>query len=231
MKDVAIILSAGKGTRMGTKIPKQYLEVLGKPILYYTIQAFEDSDVDEIVIVLSESDKEFVQTMIERYEFKKVQHLVNGGKERYHSVYNGLLNVKEANKILIHDGARALITPEQINQILYELDKRRTCVAGMPVKDTIKIIDAENYVTDTPKRSTMWQIQTPQAFYYDDILVAYKEMMQQQDVQITDDAMVMERYGAERIYIKEASYENIKITTPEDLIFMQAVLQKRQKID
>lgn len=229
MKNAAIILSAGKGTRMGSEIPKQYLEVMGKPIIYYTLKAFEDSDIDEIVIVLSEQDRNYMQSLLKEYDIKKVKYIANGGAERYHSVQNGLQCLEKIEKVLIHDGARPLITPDQINQIIRELDTKHVCVAGMPVKDTIKILDTDNYVVDTPRRSTMWQIQTPQGFWYGDIAAAYKKMMEQEDANITDDAMVMERYGTEKIFIKETSYENIKITTPEDLIFMKAVLEKRQK--
>lgn len=228
MKDIAIVLSAGKGTRMGSEVPKQYLKIMGKPVLYYTLKAFEDSDVDEIAVVLSESDRDIVEKIIEKYSITKVKYIVNGGAERYHSVFNGLSCLKEARKVLIHDGARPLILPEHINQILRELDEKSTCVAGMPVKDTIKILDENNYVIDTPERSTVWQIQTPQGFFYSDIMKAYKEMMKQEDTRITDDAMVMERYGDERIYIKETSYDNIKITTQDDLVYMMTVLTQRE---
>lgn len=228
MRNVAIILSAGKGTRMGSRISKQYIEVLGKPVIYYTIEAFEDSEVDEIILVISEEDRNYVEKhIINQYGFNKIKQIVYGGKERYHSVYNALKCIEAADNVLIHDGARPLITAEQINMLIDKMQTCKACVAGMPVKDTIKVVDDDNYVADTPERSKMWQVQTPQVFCYIDIVTAYEELIRDEKHNVTDDAMVMETYGKNKVKLVELSYENIKVTTKEDLVFMQGILMDR----
>lgn len=232
MRNVAIVLSAGKGTRMGNSISKQYIEVLGKPIIYYTLKAFENSMVDEIILVISEPDRDYVEeNIINKYGFSKIKHIVYGGKERYHSVYNALKQIDKADNVLIHDGARPLILTEQINMLLCQMKIYKACVAGMPVKDTIKTVDENQYVTGTPERSRMWQVQTPQVFHYSEIRKAYENMMLDENPAMTDDAMVLEMYGnpylKKEIRLVELSYENIKVTTKEDLIFMEGILVKR----
>ncbi|MCI8670367.1 MAG: 2-C-methyl-D-erythritol 4-phosphate cytidylyltransferase [Lachnospiraceae bacterium] len=232
MRNVAIILSAGKGTRMGSSVSKQYIDVLGKPVIYYTLAAFENSIVDEIILVISEQDRNYVEeAIINKYAFHKIKHLVYGGKERYHSVYNALKQVEGADNVLIHDGARPLILPEQINMLLSQMKTFKACVAGMPVKDTIKIVDANHCVTDTPERSRLWQVQTPQVFSCSGIRDAYEKMMSDENPAVTDDAMVLEMYGhphlRKEIRMVELSYENIKVTTKEDLVFMEGILLKR----
>lgn len=232
MRNVAIILSAGKGTRMGSSVSKQYIEVLGKPVIYYTLDAFENSMVDEIILVISEQDRNYVEEgIVNKYGFHKIKHLVHGGKERYHSVYNALKQVEEADNVLIHDGARPLILPEQIDMLLSRMKTFQACVAGMPVKDTIKSVDANHCVTDTPERSRLWQVQTPQAFCYSGIREAYDKMMSHENPAVTDDSMVLEMYGhpglRKEIRMVELNYENIKVTTKEDLVFMESILLKR----
>ncbi len=232
MRNVAIILSAGKGTRMESSISKQYIDVLGKPVIYYTLDAFENSIVDEIILVISEQDRNYVEeTIINKYGFHKIKHLVCGGKERYHSVYNALKRVEEADNVLIHDGARPLILSGQIDMLLSQMKTYKACVAGMPVKDTIKIVDENHYVTNTPERSRIWQVQTPQVFRYPELREAYEKMMLDENPAVTDDAMVLEMYGdpdlKKEIRLVELSYENIKVTTKEDLVFMKGILLKR----
>ena len=232
MRNVAIILSAGKGTRMESSISKQYIDVLGKPVIYYTLDAFENSIVDEIILVISEQDRNYVEeTIIKKYGFHKIKHLVFGGKERYHSVYNALKQVEAADNVLIHDGARPLILSGQIDMLLSQMKTYKACIAGMPVKDTIKIVDENKYVTDTPERSRIWQVQTPQVFRYPEIRKAYEKMMSDENPAVTDDAMVLEMYGdpdlKKEIRLEELSYENIKVTTKEDLVFMKGILLKR----
>ncbi|MDE7157774.1 MAG: 2-C-methyl-D-erythritol 4-phosphate cytidylyltransferase [Lachnospiraceae bacterium] len=232
MRNVAIILSAGKGTRMESSISKQYIDVLGKPVIYYTLDAFENSIVDEIILVISEQDRNYVEeTIINKYGFHKIKHLVCGGKERYHSVYNALKRVEEADNVLIHDGARPLILSGQIDMLLSQMKTYKACVAGMPVKDTIKIVDENHYVTNTPERSRIWQVQTPQVFRYPELREAYEKMILDENPAVTDDAMVLEMYGdpdlKKEIRLVELSYENIKVTTKEDLVFMKGILLKR----
>ncbi len=223
----AIILSAGKGRRMKTNVSKQYIEVDGKPLIYYTLQAFENSNVDEVILVASQEDIEYVRIdIVKKYGLKKVKKIVAGGRERYDSVINGLEEIEGNGKVLIHDGARPLIKVAHINNIIDRVMKCSACVAAMPVKDTIKIADENGYVSSTPDRKYVWQIQTPQAFDVPLIKEAYQKMKAAGDESITDDAMAVEKYTGERIKLLETDYENIKITTSEDLIFLQQALTR-----
>lgn len=223
MKQIsAIILSAGKGTRMKSDICKQYICVEGYPVLYYTLKAFENSNADRIILVVGEEDIDYVKNdIVKRYGFNKVQSVVKGGRERYDSVINGLGELDNTDIVLIHDGARPLISHEDINNIIEAMNIHSACVAAMPVKDTIKISDEEGYVKDTPLRKYVWQIQTPQAFRVEDIKRAYELMKLNNDHTITDDSMVIEKYTDIKVKLIETSYSNIKITTPEDLKFME----------
>ena len=222
----AIILSAGKGKRMKSDVSKQYMEVGEKPILYYTLKSFEESNIDDIVIVASSEDIEYVKTkIVEKYGITKVSKIVSGGKERYDSVIAGLDTMEDSDRVLIHDGARPLIKPNEINDIIEEIKVSKACVAGMPVKDTIKIADENDYVQNTPERKYVWQIQTPQAFEVSLIKNAYRHMKENGDTTITDDAMAVEKYMGVRIKLIRTGYENIKITTPEDIIIMKGLLE------
>ncbi len=173
----AIILSAGKGRRIGGDVPKQYIEAAGKPLLYYSVKAFEESNVTDIIIVAGEGDEDYVQKEIaDKYGFTKVSKIVTGGSERYFSVLNGLRAIEPAcDYVLIHDGARPFIKVDVINKIIDEVVQWDAVIAGMPVKDTIKISDGEGFVASTTNRRLTWQIQTPQAFRYDLIMDAYEK--------------------------------------------------------
>ena len=226
----AIILSAGKGTRMKTDICKQYIPVEDKPVLFYTLKAFEQSEVDNIVIVAGENDVDYVnKEIVKKYGIEKLRHIVKGGLERYDSVISGLNEIDADGKVLIHDGARPLIEVNDINKIISELDNCEACVAAMPVKDTIKIADEKGFVKETPDRNIVWQVQTPQAFSIRLIKEAYLEMQKHSGTGITDDAMVVEKYTKSAVKLMETSYSNIKITTIEDLDFMKQILIKKQK--
>ena len=157
--------------------------------------------------------------IVEKYRFSKVTHIVSGGKERYHSVYEGLKAAEGADYVLIHDGARPLLTKEIISRTLKGAEEYGACVAGMPVKDTIKTVDSDGFVAATPDRSRLWQIQTPQAFSYQWIRQAYDKLFSREEYQqgITDDAMVLETMSSHRVKLIEGSYSNIKVTTPEDM--------------
>ena len=219
MKTTAIVLAAGSGKRMNSQVHKQYLLIKEKPVVYYSIKAFEDSQVDEIILVVGAGEVEYCRKeIIEKYGFLKVRAIVEGGKERYHSVYEGLKAAKETDYVLIHDGARPFVTQEIISHTIEAVCKYQACVVGMPVKDTIKIVDTNNYAKETPNRSSVWQVQTPQAFSYPLIFDAYTRMLEAEDSAITDDAMVLERMTEKKVRLIEGSYQNIKITTPEDLL-------------
>lgn len=225
-KITAIILAGGKGKRMESKISKQYLKLEGNPILYYSLNTFENSIVDEIVLVTAEGEEEYCRKeIVEYYNLKKVVKIVTGGKERYHSVYNGLYAVEQTDIVMIHDGARPFITADIIEKAAEEAAKGQACVVGVKVKDTIKVSDEEGFITDTPDRRRLWQVQTPQCFEYNGIRNAYEYVLGRNTDGVTDDAMVWEAYSDIPVKLVEGSYFNIKITTKEDLIFGKAILK------
>ncbi len=221
----AIVLAAGSGTRMGSNIKKQYMLIKDRPVIYYSLKAFEESRVDEIVLVVSPGDIGYCRNeIVERFGFQKVRHIVEGGTERYHSVAIGLKEVTDCDYIFIHDGARPLVTGEIIERAFATVKKCGACVVGMPVKDTIKIADEEGNIASTPNRNLTWLVQTPQTFAAPLIKKAYGELTEKEEglkksgLVITDDAMVVETITGQKVRLIEGSYENIKITTPEDII-------------
>ena len=225
-KYAAIVLAAGSGKRMNSKVHKQYLIIQDRPVLYYSLKAFEDSAVDEIVLVVGKGEEEFCRReIVDKYGISKVKAIVEGGKERYHSVFEGLKQTSDADYVLIHDGARPFVNQDIIRRCMQEVQKYQACVVGMPVKDTIKIADEEGYAKQTPDRKNVWMIQTPQTFSYALIYEAYEEMLKTEDTAITDDAMVLERIKGKKSKLIEGSYRNIKITTPEDLLIANVYLQ------
>ena len=164
-RTLAVLLAAGSGKRMGSKTKKQYMQLGGKPVIYYSLKTFQDSFIDEIVLVVSPGDVEFSRKeIVERYGFDKVRHIVEGGAERYHSVAIGLNSVPDFDYVFIHDGARPLVTEDILENSLAGVRQYGACVAGVPVKDTIKIADKERKISATPNRNLMWTVQTPQVF-------------------------------------------------------------------
>jgi len=229
-KTIAIVLAAGKGSRMGSQIQKQYLELEGHPLLYYSLEAFENSSVDSIVLVTGNGEEGFCRNhIVEAYGFTKIVAIVPGGKERYHSVYEGLKAAYCCDNILIHDGARPCIAKNMIEAAIDGAERYGACVVGMPVKDTIKVIDQEGNASYTPDRNSLWMVQTPQAFSYDLIKSAYDKLFENISLQqgITDDAMVVETITQHKVHLIKGSYENIKVTTPEDLEIAKAFLRRR----
>lgn len=230
-KITAIILAAGSGRRMNSAVPKQYLLLDGRPVLYYTLRAFEESAVTDIVLVIGADEIEYCrQEFMEKYRLSKITAVVAGGRERYHSVYEGLKAAAGSDYVLIHDGARPFVTADVIARSIEAVKVSGACAAGMPVKDTIKVVDADGLVKETPVRSTLWQIQTPQSFSCPLITRAYKEMIASgRESSVTDDAMVLERMTGQRVRVIEGDYRNIKITTPEDLLVAEAYLKDVEK--
>lgn len=227
-KTAAVVLAAGKGKRMNSDIQKQYLHIDDKPVICHTLAAFEQSDVDEVVLVTGADEIDYCrQHIVERYGFKKVTGIVAGGKERFDSVYCGLKALTDCQYVLIHDGARPLITPDLINDNISCVKQYGACVTAVPSKDTVKIADEQAYIKDTPARSQVWLIQTPQSFCYDMIREAYEKRAAVGDDTVTDDAMVVEKYARQKIKLLMGDYRNIKITTPEDLVLARAFLQSK----
>lgn len=246
MRHIAIVLAAGRGKRMNSTVAKQYLMIKDKPVLYYALKQFEDSFIDDIVLVTGAEDIAYCkESVVQKYGFTKIQKIVPGGKERYHSVHQGLLAAGELLKetgnaescIYIHDGARPLITGEILLRARESVEQYGSGVVGMPVKDTIKIVDEEGFVEKTPKRSFVWQVQTPQCFFFSKIMSAYQALIDRepellsQGISITDDAMVVELLSGDKVKLVEGSYENIKITTPDDLGVAEKFLEEQNLIN
>ena len=273
---VAVIVAAGTGKRMGGTVKKQYLEIHGFPVLYFTLKAFEESNIDRIVIVTGKDEVDYVRReIVEKYGIKKVSRICAGGKERYDSVYEGLKNAAGNQKatenekatgdrkatgndntsengsttgdknvigndnptgdkktsvpeyVLVHDGVRPFAGKELINRMLDAVKEKKACVAAVTAKDTIKeVIDGK--ITKTFDRKLLYQIQTPQAFDYSLLLKAYEAMYLEKEngtaPEVTDDAMLIEHYSNQKVSIVPGDYRNIKITTPEDLLFAEAIM-------
>lgn len=226
-KITAIVLAAGSGSRMKSKTKKQFMEIKGKPVIWYSLFEFEKSRVDEIILVTGKEDIDYCKKeIVEKYNLKKIKNVVAGGSERYESVYNGLKEVT-GNIVLIHDGARPLINNEIIERSIEGTIKSDACVVGVPVKDTIKRANKEGYIIDTPNRSELWITQTPQSFKTDLVKMAYKKMKEELEkeelekgnttLNITDDAMVVEEFTTNQVRFVQGDYKNIKVTTPEDI--------------
>ncbi|ABK60992.1 MULTISPECIES: 2-C-methyl-D-erythritol 4-phosphate cytidylyltransferase [Clostridium] len=224
-KNCAIVVAAGKGTRMNTDINKQFINLKGNPILYYTLKKFQDNtSIDNIVLVLSKDEIGYcVENVLKKYHLDKVTHIVEGGKTRQESVISGLNAVKDSEIVLIHDGARPFIEDRIIEDGIKYAKLYGASACGVKVKDTIKVIAEDGFSKDTLKREELFSVQTPQCFKYDLILNCHKKALKD-NIEVTDDTSVVESYG-HRVYLYEGSYNNIKITTPEDLPMGESILE------
>lgn len=228
----AVVLAAGSGKRMGTQVHKQYLLIGGRPVLYYSLKVFQDSElIDEIILVTGKGEEEYCRKeIVEKYGFSKVNHIVVGGAERYHSVWHGLQKTKDGY-VYIHDGARPFVDEEIIRRGYDCVKKEQACVAGMPSKDTVKIADEGGLVKETPDRNRVWMVQTPQVFEAQMVKKAYAMLMEIEErgesPGVTDDAMVVEKMTGHPVRLFQGAYENIKITTPEDLEIAEVFLKRK----
>lgn len=218
----AVIVAAGKSERMGG-IDKVFAQINGKPLLARVVDVFQECNmIDEIIIVLGHANLERVREMADEQGWSKVTSLCLGGARRQDSVREGLKMLKDCHWVMIHDGARPLITVDMIERGLAEARENGAAVAAVPVKDTIKTASPGGFVDSTPLRDTLWAIQTPQVFRFDLILQAHEKIHED----VTDDATMVEKLGYDvKLYI--ASYENIKITTPDDLALAEIILRDR----
>ena len=275
--NIAIVLSAGRGSRMHADRAKQYLDLCGRPVIAWSLQAFESFDeVDDVILVTGPEDIEYCRfEIVEKYGIRKVRSIVPGGAERYLSVWEGLKearwllseakeNISESGKnverisgmtverisgmtvvqisgmiqddrtrdggsyVFIHDGARPLVDSGILTRTLEDARKYGACVAAMPVKDTIKVADENAFAVRTPDRRMLWQIQTPQVFSFSLVYEAYRKLIDEGITDVTDDAMVVERETSIRVKLTEGSWQNIKITTPEDLGIAGLFLETRE---
>lgn len=226
-KVTAIVLAAGAGRRMNSAVHKQYMLLAGHPVIFYALDAFEKSTVSDVILVVGAGEVDYCRReLVEKYKFQKISAIVEGGRERYHSVYAGLKAAEGAAYVLIHDGARPLVTREMIQRSIEAAKQYQACVVGMPVKDTIKVVGADGFAIETPDRRGLWQIQTPQSFSYPLIADAYRKVLEESESVVTDDAMVLEKTFGQNVKVIEGSYRNIKITTLEDLLVAEAYLKE-----
>lgn len=237
----AIVLAAGSGSRMRSGVAKQYMMLAGKPVLWYSLRAVEQSAVIDDCILVAGADKlDFARTeIVQKYGFSKVAAVAAGGAERYLSVIQALQLLGDSRMsvpnldgyVFIHDGARPFLTEELLLRLSDEVVRYRACAAAMPAKDTVKLTDDEHFAIQTPDRRTVWNVQTPQVFETQLILEAYTrlkdrlERVREQGIAITDDAGVVELFTDCRVRLTEGSYRNIKLTTPEDMLVAEAFLR------
>ncbi|TYR78495.1 2-C-methyl-D-erythritol 4-phosphate cytidylyltransferase [Priestia megaterium] len=224
MQYEVIVLAAGKGERMKAGHNKQFLTIRNVPLIIHTLRVFEeDEQCKQIILVVNEKETDYIYQLLREYPINKVKSIVTGGKERQDSVYNGLQAVKESNVLLIHDGARPFVKHKDIHHLVQKAIQQKAAVLAVPVKDTIKKVE-NGSVIETVERSSLWAIQTPQAFLLSTIKEAHEKAIHDQYTG-TDDASLVERLG-KKVAIVEGNYDNIKLTTPEDLIYAEAILSK-----
>jgi 2-C-methyl-D-erythritol 4-phosphate cytidylyltransferase len=223
-----IIPAAGQGKRMGAGKNKLLLQLEDMPIFIYTLKVFEeDENCSGIILAVNDQEEKEIMNLLDLYGIKKVIGLVPGGKERQHSVFHGVQALKDDGIVLVHDGARPFIDQDQIHSLVLAAEQYGASVLAVPVKDTVKKVIG-NKVIETVDRSSLWAIQTPQAFRMSLLREAHEKAMEE-DFLGTDDASLVERIGQDVIII-EGSYDNIKLTTPEDLFFAETIIHKRRSM-
>ena len=233
-KNTCILLAAGKGQRLGGPVPKQYQLLSGKPLMAWSLTTFVKSPaVTDIVLVIPEGDGDYVRESILTKipgAAEKVRALVPGGAERYLSVGNGLSSITwPCDYVFVHDGARPMIQEETIERLLADAKTYGSAIAGVRSKDTVRITDEDGCGISTPDRRNVWIVQTPQVFRKDLLDRAYEKLREEPEraKSITDDGMVVETFAGVSVHMCEASYDNLKVTTPDDLAAAQVLLSHR----
>ena len=234
IRNTAVLLAAGRGKRMNIEGYKQYLEIQGAPLFTYSLRTLTESPViNDIVITVNEGDEDHMRDLVEKHGLsEKVRAVVHGGAERFLSVYEGLKAVSwPCDYVYIHDSARAFLDQETLLSLDRAVRECGSAAAGVPSKDTVRITDDEGYGLSTPARKNVWIVQTPQVFRLQDILLAHSmavdslDRLEAEGIQITDDAMVAETMLGIKARMVMASYNNIKVTTQEDLPLAEAILK------
>lgn len=222
----AFIAAAGMGNRMKAPINKQFLTIEGVPVLAHTIKKIESSKyIDFILLIIKNSDLNYLSEIISEYKINKDYKIVYGGKERQDSIYNGLINMPlNTDIVLTHDGARPFVSVNKIDLAIEKVFETGACALANPVKDTIKVSYDGSTVEYTPNRNSLWQVQTPQVFKVDVLKNAY-EQAYREGYYGTDDCSLVEKTG-KKVKLIRNSYDNIKITTREDLFFAKAIIRK-----
>lgn len=221
----AIIVAAGQSRRMGGDTNKQFILIDGVPVIVRTLKAFEIAErIREVVIAARQEDIPQMYALIQDYEITKVKQIITGGETRQESVFRAIAQVDEnVDFHAIHDGARPLIRPQEIDLAVSAAVEHGAAALGVPVKDTVKQVDADGKIVDTPERSTLWAVQTPQVFSRALYLRA-SEQAGEAAAQLTDDCQLIERTGAP-VYLVRGAYANLKITTPEDVFAAEGILR------
>lgn len=219
----AIIVAGGKGERMGSAVPKQFLPLVGRPVLYYSIRAFMDAFPDiNLILVLPQEQMSYAQMVLESFEERIELTIVSGGETRYHSVQNGLKQVDREGIVFVHDGVRPLVSSDLIRQCYAQAAEKGSAVPAVPVTDSLRIVDESG--SRPVDREQMRSIQTPQTFRSNIILPAFSQAFQPA---FTDEATVCEAYGT-KVFLIAGEKSNIKVTTPEDMIVAEALLEEKQ---
>ena len=235
-KNIAVVLAAGTGSRMKSDVAKQFMMLADKPLICYALQTMENSSlIGDVFLVTGEDDMERMRVdIVVKYGFQKVRAIIPGGSERCYSVANAMswlssIAEEDANSgdiVLIHDGARPFVTEEILERTIAAVKEHGACVAAMPSKDTVKIVDEEGFAVTTPDRKTVWAVQTPQVFQKELIVDAYRKFRNDEDKSFaTDDASIVERYSDCKVKMIEGAYTNMKVTTPEDMVIAEALLK------
>ncbi|MDT8862316.1 2-C-methyl-D-erythritol 4-phosphate cytidylyltransferase [Alkalihalobacillus sp. MEB130] len=221
-----VVLAAGSGKRMKAGKNKQFLELSGEPLIVHTIRLFsEDIYCEEVVLVVNPNEVQMMKDIVKEYHLTKVTSFVSGGQERQHSVKNGIDSISDDQIVLVHDGARPFVKKEVIHQLVEKANKMGAVTVAVPVKETIKKVVAEK-VVDTLNREELWSIQTPQAFQLSLLKKAHMQA-EKAGMMGTDDASLVEWLGQD-VAIVEGDYQNIKLTTPEDVLFAEAILKEKE---
>lgn len=220
-----VLPAAGSGKRMGAGKNKLFLPLMNKPILIHTLEVFQkDHQCTGIWLAVKPEERDYIQDLLKEYEITKVKGLPNGGKERQHSVHSCLKEMENVEIVLVHDAARPFITQPVIDCLVEAAYEKGAAIAGVRAKDTMKKV-RDGIIVETVDRDDLWSIQTPQAFRFD-LLKRAEDVAEKVGFLGTDEAMLVERLGYE-VHIVESTYENVKITTQEDLVFGEAILKKR----
>ncbi|SPT97927.1 2-C-methyl-D-erythritol 4-phosphate cytidylyltransferase [Lysinibacillus capsici] len=226
MQYEVVLPAAGSGKRMGSGQNKLFLKLLEKPILVHTLEVFQqDPACTGIWLAVKPEERGFIQKMLEDYRITKVKGLPDGGAERQHSVHSCMKEMQQVDIVLVHDAARPFITHDIIAKLVQNAHHHGAAIAGVRAKDTMKKVSMNGIIEETVDRESLWMVQTPQAFRFELIMEA-EDVAEKVGFLGTDEAMLMERLG-HQVHIVESSYENVKMTTQEDLVFGEAILRKR----
>ncbi len=228
MRYEVVLPAAGSGKRMGAGQNKLFLLLAQKPILVHTLLVFEqDENCTGIWLAVKDEERPYIESLLKQYQISKVKGLPTGGTERQHSVHSCIKEMNTVEVVLVHDAARPFITVPTILELTKVAYEKGAAIAGVRAKDTMKIVH-NGLIKETVDRDSLWMIQTPQAFRFD-LLAEAEDVAEKVGFLGTDEAMLVERLGHD-IHMVESSYENVKMTTQEDLIFGEAILNRRQAI-